>query len=994
MRKSRLSTLMASVALAFVLPAVSLAQDNGEYADGVDWDLNRTTSRADSNVTGEMVGGVQSPGYNPNHLRPAGDGLGKHEATQDLNMQSNNISGVGDILGIGNIVGTGTTRILGIAVPIDDGEVANKKYVDDVFSALDGSIDPTDPTGSVTAGDGIEVTTSGGVTEVSIDNTVVRTSGDQNIAGVKNFLTRINVSSTSNRPFDSRSHAANGVGVYGRSTTGGAGQGVLGIADGSNGSGVSGLSLGANGFGGLFQAQGSEGVGILGSSSGASGRGGNFEASGVDGTALFALGEGAGGRAAMLRSGQDADETLSIVGYEEGDNLVVFGVSSSSGNTFDADGAIISTADGIMITGISTPANATDAVNKAYVDDSIAGLADGGPQDLQSVLTEGNNAGGERILSLGAPLNNGDAANKKYVDDAIAGVSGPADTPTLLEVLVEGNLAGGERIRSLGAPVDNNDAVNKKYVDDLMDGIAGAQTLAEVLAVGNTAEGSRIRGVGEPVNNADATTKRYVDDLVAGITVTGGDDNLGNHTATQNLDMSNRRIENIFATQIVQGSGATMTYGNNLPYANVNVAVIGTPGDVGTSHTTYIDDATLDSWRIRTHQGGATNFENALDLRFGERALYLYGDKVLTTANLGDQQLDFNNDRDGTIVTSPGGFVLHNYTTAISSVASGDISASMTFSATGESSTGILGFASGENAYAIRGVSRGPGVIAGNFSAQGDDGTPYSGPQTALNATLRTDVAPGSVVARFSSGAEDTTALEVQVGTSLAKLAAFKVGVHEPLSIVPNGTAARIVGTNGALGSQTVDLDTFSGGLALTGDSSGGLFVTQPGNTPKVTLTRTNSTGNSHIRYAGNVAGESITVGLGNPGRFAIGTGNDLSYASSGTFEVLVATGDVRWKGTATGTVSTPSDARLKENVSDIVNALDKLSQLRPVEYDLKADGAHNYGVIAQELEAIYPEMVNVDDDGILSVEYQQLITPMLAALLEMDARITALEAR
>ncbi|CAN0529644.1 unnamed protein product, partial [Laminaria digitata] len=106
---------------------------------------------------------------------------------------------------------------------------------------------------------------------------------------------------------------------------------------------------------------------------------------------------------------------------------------------------------------------------------------------------------------------------------------------------------------------------------------------------------------------------------------------------------------------------------------------------------------------------------------------------------------------------------------------------------------------------------------------------------------------------------------------------------------------------------------------------------------------RTNSNGNSHIRYAGNSAGDSITVGLGNAGRFAVGTGNDLSYASTGSFEVIAATGDVRWKGTATGTVSTPSDERLKENVSDIVNALDKLSQLRPVEYDLKEDGTHNY---------------------------------------------------
>ena len=67
----------------------------------------------------------------------------------------------------------------------------------------------------------------------------------------------------------------------------------------------------------------------------------------------------------------------------------------------------------------------------------------------------------------------------------------------------------------------------------------------------------------------------------------------------------------------------------------------------------------------------------------------------------------------------------------------------------------------------------------------------------------------------------------------------------------------------------------------------------------------------------------------------------------------------------------------------------------RPLFADVRTRASINRELkdkIAQELEAIYPEMVNVNDEGILSVEYQQLISPMLAALLEMDARITALE--
>ncbi|MFX4300157.1 tail fiber domain-containing protein [Pseudosulfitobacter pseudonitzschiae] len=917
MRNTKL-LLLSTVAMTSV--AFSALAQEGDYSDDVNWDLNRTTQRSDLESSGPDVGGMTSPGYNPNVLRPAGDGFGRHEATQDIEMQSNSITG------ISNIVGNGTSRIVGIASPTDDSEVANKFYVDTMIGDLAEDLEEeignvSDGSDDLTGGDGITRTGD----SFAVDNTVVRTSGDQNIAGVKNFQTRINVSSNSNRPFDSRSHANGGAGVYGRSTNGTAGIGVVGIADGNS----------------------TSAAGVLGSAVGDGGRGGSFEAYGDDGTGIFSLSTGQNSTAAEFVAGPDAETAMRIGVSGSDDEFTRFSIGDSGGGSSLVVGIISERDDGIAISGISTPVNDTDAVNKAYVDDAITGIGPGGSpdQDLSSVLTEGNNAGGTAIVGLPDPTLGSGAATKTYVDNAVSGLAGP-------------------------------------------------QNLDDVLTEGNNAGGARITGLSNPAIGSDAATKDYVDDAISGVSVGGGADNLGNHVATQNLDMSNRRIENIFAAEIVQGSGATMTYGNNLPYADVNVAVIGTPGDPGTSMTTYIDDVDLDSWRVRTHNDGTSDFENALNLVFDQRALYLYGDKVLTTANLSDQQLDFDNDRDGELITSPGGFSLFNYSSAIRSVASGNISSSMTFNATGENSTGILGFASGQDAFGIRGISVGPGVIAGNFSAQGDDGVPFAEAQTGLRATLRSDVAVGSVAGSFVANAPDTTALEVEAGTSAAKIAAFKVGVHEPMSIIPNGTAARLVATNGALGSQTVDLNTFSGGLTLSGNSAGGLFVTQNGNTPKVTLTRTNSNGNSHIRYAGNSAGDSITVGLGNAGRFAVGTGNDLSYASTGSFEVIAATGDVRWKGTATGTVSTPSDERLKENVSDIVNALDKLSQLRPVEYDLKEDGTHNYGVIAQELEAIYPEMVNVNDEGILSVEYQQLISPMLAALLEMDARITALESQ
>lgn len=1114
MKRTRV-LLLSTVAVSCLSFAVH-AEDGG-YSDEVNWDLNRTTQRSNMSNDAAGVGDMAAPGYNPNILRPAGDGFGRHEATQDIDMQNNAINSVS------RINGDGTMVIDGLDYPTTPYAAANKSYVDEeIAKATEDLEEEINESGgeNITAGDGLERNGD----EISVDNTVVRTAGDQNIAGVKNFQTRINISSTSNRPFDSRSHADNGAGVYGRSTSANMGYGVVGISDGAGSVGVFGLT-GADGA-----------------------RAGNFEATGDNATGVFGMTSGNGGRAGMFRAYDGAETSVSVIGWEEGDSLMTFGVSQAADGTFAPSAEITSVPGGVRFFGLADPVSGSDAANKSYVDNAITGVGNDATQDLAEVLTEGNSAGGQEIVGLAGPTSGSSAATKTYVDDAIAGLGG-GTTQNISEVLNEGNDAGGQSIVGLPDPTVGSGAATKTYVDTAISGLSGPQDLIDVLGEGNSAGGSRIVGLGAPASDADAANKKYVDDAIASVGGGGGADNLGNHTATQNLDMSNRRIENIFAAQIVQGSGAGITLGNNLPWDDVNIAVIGTPGDPGTSHTTYIDDATLDSWRIRTHENGSTNFENALDLRFGsrelyvygermlkegdvdlldvlsednnaggyritglsdpaigsdaatkdyvdsqisgggagdnlgnhtatqtldmdnrridnifdarfvqgtgagitignnlpyteanmvvmgapgaagttittyidddtvdgwrlrmhdsasdfetgldlrfgERSLYVYGDKVLTTQNLSDQQLDFNNDRDGSEVMSSGGFVLNNFTSAIGSTASGKISTSMTFSATGETSTGILGFASGMNSAGIRGVSNGPGATGAIFSAQGNDGSPYGDIQTAIRATLRSDVASGSKGIEVTSSAQDATLLRLNTGTSNAKIASFSIGGNEALSIVPHGITARMLGYNSA-GEQTVDMNTHEGKLALTGNSAGGLKVTQPSSTPKIDLTRTGSTfGNSHIRYAvtDGATTTEIFAGMGTAGRFTVGTGRDLSYGTDGAFEVYADTGDLRWKGTATGTVSTPSDARLKENVSDIVNALEKLSQLRPVEYDLKEDGAHNYGVIAQELEMIYPEMVNVNDEGILSVEYQQLISPMLAALLEMDARITALE--
>jgi hypothetical protein len=104
-----------------------------------------------------------------------------------------------------------------------------------------------------------------------------------------------------------------------------------------------------------------------------------------------------------------------------------------------------------------------------------------------------------------------------------------------------------------------------------------------------------------------------------------------------------------------------------------------------------------------------------------------------------------------------------------------------------------------------------------------------------------------------------------------------------------------------------------------------------------------------------------------------------------------------------TGTYGTISDLRLKENISDARNYLDDLLKLRVVKYSLKeesSDFATKIGFIAQEVEQVFPNLVDQSDisydggDGIRSVKTSILIPMLLKSIQELSANVKTLEAK
>ncbi|MDP9196469.1 MAG: tail fiber domain-containing protein [Pseudomonadota bacterium] len=98
-----------------------------------------------------------------------------------------------------------------------------------------------------------------------------------------------------------------------------------------------------------------------------------------------------------------------------------------------------------------------------------------------------------------------------------------------------------------------------------------------------------------------------------------------------------------------------------------------------------------------------------------------------------------------------------------------------------------------------------------------------------------------------------------------------------------------------------------------------------------------------------------------------------------------------------------PSDIRLKENIRPIDDALEKLLKIRGVYYDWKnplsgwkADpkSPADIGVIAQEVEAVFPELVKETETGMKMVNYEHLIGAAIEALRELKAENDALRKR
>lgn len=227
--------------------------------------------------------------------------------------------------------------------------------------------------------------------------------------------------------------------------------------------------------------------------------------------------------------------------------------------------------------------------------------------------------------------------------------------------------------------------------------------------------------------------------------------------------------------------------------------------------------------------------------------------------------------------------------------------------------------------------------------------------------------------------------------------------------------------------------NTTAGILGLAGGAGFGIVgQTDAASTSRAAVYGVNArtTGGHGVwgRGFNGVVGETnyrLGYGLWGENYNALGTGNGIGTYGRGFVgiwgEILAGYANTGYAGYFNGyTFSTtgfyvPSDERLKSNIRKITNATEKLEALSGNSYDINFEVKYTdkdgqlvstphsrkeYGVIAQEVEKIFPDMISEAQFDFTDanatkykvVNYNQSIPVLLEAIKELDARVTELE--
>ncbi len=427
----------------------------------------------------------------------------------------------------------------------------------------------------------------------------------------------------------------------------------------------------------------------------------------------------------------------------------------------------------------------------------------------------------------------------------------------------------------------------------------------------------------------------------------------GNQTISGSLTVTQDLV--ILGSSSIQNvSSSTLNIGTNLITVAVNqpsvrfggIAVIDS-GSVGASGS-FLYDSVQDEF-IFVHKGNGTNVTSSHFILGPETIDNLGNETYLTNNRLpkgtGKEHLvDSNISDDGTTVNITGALTVTGNITGPIRATNGLVSGSSQI--TLQSTTGFTAYDT-----ALATITGSLILSASNDASKFATLATYTGSNDTTNTTQNSrldqlSTASGSAITRL-------TALEVETSNLESTTASLNISVSNL-----NSFSSSQLSKDSTLATYTGSVNT---SLSNLNSTTASLIV----ETTNLELFTASMSTTSNVRFG------SLGIGM----------------AATGTSGRIDAANDI--------VAFSTSDIRLKENITPIPNAIEKIRKISGNTYDWKAElkDVHGYegndvGVIAQEVEEVLPQLVQDRDNGYKAVKYDKLVALLIEGIKEQQQHI------
>lgn len=306
----------------------------------------------------------------------------------------------------------------------------------------------------------------------------------------------------------------------------------------------------------------------------------------------------------------------------------------------------------------------------------------------------------------------------------------------------------------------------------------------------------------------------------------------------------------------------------------------------------------------------------------------------------------------------------------------------------------FVGFSGNSTMTGVDNTGTGVGTLQSNTTGYENTASGYGA--LRLNTTGYLNTAAGVGALELNTTGQQNTATggetlqvnttgSLNTATGAAALAANTTGFYntaEGWSALKYNTigSANTASGYGALSKTTTGSNNTAVGMLSLYNNTTGSSNTALGYGAGPDISSTALTNSTAIGY-GAVVSQSNALVLGSAGvNVGIGTATP-----SNVFTIGQGAGQAISDGW-----SVYSSRRWKSNIRTLQGALGKIEQLRGVSYDLRANGKHEVGVIAEEVGAIVPEVVTWDQNGkdAQGVDYSRLTALLIEATKEQQELI------